>query len=269
MKTVISRAFMYAFLTVAAFLSVFPLFWTAVSATNENVDIIRGALLPGSHLLQNLKRLLEISDVRTAFVNSARNAVALTSLSVLICSMAGYGFEVFHSKAKDRVMGILLLAMMIPFAAVMIPLFRLTANLGLLNTTLGVLLPTVSTPFLIMLFRQSARSFPHDMIEAARMDGLREVAIFFRMFVPTMKSTYAAAIVITFMNSWNMFLWPRIILMTPDSITMPMLISNLTSGYVTDNGVLMLAVLIATIPTIAIFFFLQRYFAEGIMGSVK
>jgi len=159
--------------------------------------------------------------------------------------------------------------MMIPFAAIMIPLFQLAASLNILNTTIGFILPTLSTAFLIMLFRQSTRSFPREMIEAARIEGLNEVSIFFRIYVPTMKSTYAAAITITFMAAWNVFLWPRIIMISPDSITMPLLISNLMAGYVADFGVIMLAVLIATLPTIIIFFFLQRHFAEGVLGAVK
>lgn len=263
------NAFMYVFLAIASVISVFPLYWMAVSATNRSVDIIRGSLLPGSYLTHNFNRLLELQDVARALKNSFRNATALTFVSVLICSLAGYGFEIYHSKAKDRVMSILLLAMMVPFAAVMIPLFRMFARMGLLNTTIGFLLPTISTPFLIMLFRQSARSFPPDIIDAARIDGLSEITIFFRMFIPTMKSTYAAAITITFMTAWNSFLWPRVIMLTDDGMTMPMLISNLIQGYVTDNGVVMLAVLIATIPTVAVFFVLQKNFAEGITGAVK
>ena len=95
--------------------------------------------------------------------------------------MAGYGFEIYHTKGKDMLMSVILLAMMVPFVATMIPLFELCSKLGLLNSALGFVLPTISTPFLIMMFRQSARSFPHDIIEAARIDGLSEIQIFFRM----------------------------------------------------------------------------------------
>ena len=139
----------------------------------------------------------------------------------------------------------------------------------MVNTMAAFMLPTVSTPFLIMLFRQSARSFPHDIIEAARIDGLSEVGIFFRMFFPTMRSTYAAAMTITFMNAWNNYLWPKVILQTDDSITMPMLVANLLGGYTVDYGMLMLGVLICTIPTAVVFFCLQKSFAEGITGAVK
>lgn len=241
----------------------------AISATNSTADVARGALLPGSHFMENLQNLLASQDIGVAMRNSFVNAIILTLVALLVCSIAGYGFEIFHSKGKDRLMNLLLLAMMIPFAATMIPLFQMFSQMKLLNTTFAVILPTVSTPFLIMMFRQSARNFPHDIIEAARIDGLGEVGIFFRMFFPTMRSTYAAAMTITFMNAWNNYLWPKVILQTNESITMPMLISNLIAGYVTDYGMLMLAVLICTLPTVIIFFILQKSFAEGITGAIK
>ena len=192
--------------------------------------------------------------------NSFRNAAVLTILALLVCSIAGYGFEIYHDKGKDIVMTILLMAMMIPFAAIMIPLFRMFSSMKLINTMTAVMLPSISTPFLIMMFRQSARSFPHDMIEAARMDGLSEIGIFFRMFMPTMRSTYAAAMTITFMNAWNNYLWPKVILKTNESITMPMLVANLLGGYSVDYGMLMLGVFICTIPTAIVFFCLQKSF---------
>lgn len=101
------------------------------------------------------------------------------------------------------------------------------------------------------------------------MDGLSEIGIFFRMFMPTMRSTYAAAMTITFMNAWNNYLWPKVILKTNESITMPMLVANLLGGYAVDYGMLMLGVFICTIPTAIVFFCLQKSFAEGITGSVK
>jgi lactose/L-arabinose transport system permease protein len=201
--------------------------------------------------------------------NSAAIAVLTTVFALAICSIAGYGFEIFHSKGKDRLMGVLLLAMMIPFAATMIPLFEMFADLGLLNSWWAVILPTVSTPFLILLFRQSARSFPHEILDAARIDGLTELGIFVRIFIPTMRSAYAAAAVITFMTAWNNFMWPKVALMKAGSLTMPMMINNLIAGYVTDYGALMLAVLLASLPTMVIFLLLQRAFAQGITGAVK
>lgn len=259
----------YVFLMIVVVISVFPLYWMVIAATNKSADVLSGTLMPGSFFFENLRNLVEVQPVVTAMLNSFKYAAILTLISLLVSSIAGYGFEIYHDKGKDFLMSILLLAMMVPFAATMIPLFRMFSNASLLNTTLGFILPSISTPFLIMMFRQSARSFPHDIIEAARIDGLSELQIFFRMFMPTMRSTYAAAMTITFMNAWNNYLWPKVIMSDDTSITMPMLISNLTAGYTTDYGMLMVGVLLCTIPTVIIFFLLQKSFAEGITGSVK
>jgi lactose/L-arabinose transport system permease protein len=263
------KFFAYAFLTVVSVISVFPLYWMMVAATNKSVDVSRGTLIFGTALFGNVKKLFASQNVATALGNSFKYSIIMTFISLLVCSIAGYGFEVFHDKAKDRVMSVILLAMMVPFAATMIPLYRMFSSARLLNSTLGFILPTISTPFLIMMFRQSARSFPSDIMEAARLDGLSEFQIFYRMFLPTMRSTYAAAMTITFMSAWNSYLWPKVIMSDANSITMPMLVANLTEGYVTDYGILMLAVLVCTIPTVIVFFLLQRSFAEGITGAVK
>jgi lactose/L-arabinose transport system permease protein len=259
----------YFLLALAALLSAFPLIWMLIAATHNNAGVLAGNLLPGKYLLSNFNELVSGQPIATAMWNSFKNAAALTVLSLLICSLAGYGFEIYHSKGKDRLMSVLLLTMMIPFAATMIPLFRMFSQMDLVSRTISVILPTISTPILIMLFRQSSRSFPHEIIEAARMDGLSEIRIFFKIFFPSMKSTYAAAMTITFMNSWNNYLWPRVILTKAQQITMPMLVANLTSGYVTQYGVLMLAVALSTLPTVVIFFLLQKSFTEGITGSLK
>jgi len=263
------RFLQYFFLTIVSLVSIFPLVYMVCGATNASVDVLRGKLIPGDQLIVNFKNLLAAQDVGAAMINSFKYSVLLTIISLVICSLAGYGFEIYHDKAKDAVMSVLLLAMMVPFAATMIPLFQMFSKAGFLNTTIGFILPTISTPFLIMMFRQNARSFPHDIIEAARIDGLSEVGIFFKMFIPTMKSTYAAAMTITFMNAWNNYLWPKVIMTDETSMTMPMLVANLKEGYVTDYGMLMLAVLLCSLPTIVIFFVLQKNFAEGITGAVK
>ncbi len=268
-KLFIRNFLSYAFLVIASVLSLFPIYWMVVSATNTSTDVIKGKLTIGSNLVENFSSLVDVSNLSQAMINSARNAIILTIVSVAVCSIAGYGFEVYHDKYKDRLMKIILLTMMVPFASIMIPLFRQFGKWGLTNTTLGFILPTIATPFLIMMFRQATRSFPKDIIEAARIDGVGEVGIFLKMYVPTMKATYGAAITVVFMAAWNSYLWPKVIMLNQEMTTMPMLISNLISGYVTDYGVLMLAVTICTLPTAILFLVLQNSFAEGITGSVK
>ena len=259
----------YIILILASFLSAFPLYYMLCGATNTSIDVVRGRLIPGGYLVENFKTLVGMQNLKLAMFNSFRNAIIITFVALLVCSIAGYGFEIYHDKGKDILMSILLLAMMLPFVAIMIPLFKMFTSWGLVNTWIALALPSISTPFMIMLFRQAARSFPHDIIEAARLEGLSEVQIFFKMFIPVMKSTYGAAMTVTFMSSWNNYLWPTVILQDSKAITMPMLVANLKSGYSVDYGMLMLGVLICTLPTAVIFLCLQKSFANGITGAVK
>lgn len=259
----------YIVLSIASLLSVFPLYYMISGATNKSIDIVRGRLIPGSYLMENFKSLTANQNLGLAMFNSFRNAIAITILTLLICSIAGYGFEIYHDKGKDLLMSILLLAMMLPFVALMIPLFTMFSKMGLVNSWMALVLPSISTPFMIMLFRQASRSFPVDIIEASRLEGMSEIAIFFRMYIPVMKSTYGAAMTVTFMNAWNNYLWPKVILQNNESITMPMLVANLKSGYSVDYGMLMLGVLICTLPTAVIFFCLQKSFSNGLTGAVK
>jgi lactose/L-arabinose transport system permease protein len=232
-------------------------------------------MLPGSELFVNIKKLFASVDIVTALVNSGIIALVTTFLALIIASLAGYGFEMFKSKKKDVVFNILLLSMMIPFAVLMVPLYRMFGTISQVMPFIGIdtlsaaLLPTITTAFLIFFFRQSAKMFPKEMIEAGRIDGLGEFGIFFRIFMPTMKTTYAAAAIITFMNSWNNYLWPLVVLQSPNKQTIPLLISNLGASYSPDYGVIMTAIVITTLPTALVFFFMQKYFVEGMMGSVK
>ncbi len=263
------RRIKYLVLTAASVISVFPLYWMVVSATNKSADILAGKMLPGGAIADNYRNLVGMYQIGRAMGNSLKYSLLMTAATLLICSLAGYGFEIYHDKLKDRVMSILLLALMVPFVAILIPLFQMMSKHGLLNTSLGFMLPTIATPFMIMLFRQNTKAFPYEIVEAARIDGCSEWTIFWRFFVPTMRSTFAAAIIITFMNAWNAYLWPKVIMQTDESITMPILVASIKDGYFTDYGVLMLAVTICTMPTVIFFFFLQKQFAEGIAGSVK
>jgi lactose/L-arabinose transport system permease protein len=268
-KINLSKILVFVFLVVVGFVSVFPFYWMVSGATNKSVEIVRGRMIPGFNLIENMKVLLATIPILSGIANSLRNAVIGTLGSLFICSMAGYGFQIYRSKAKDRVMSILLLSMMIPFAAVMVPLFRLTSALKLLNTTAGIVLPGLSTAFLIFFFRQCSQSFPMEIVQAARVDGVGEFGIYARVYFPIMAPTFAAAGIVSFMGAWNNYLWPLIVLQRESSRTLPILIAQLTQGYVVDYGLLTLAITVTTIPTMLIFITQQRRFVEGILGSVK
>lgn len=278
MKRKTSVVCKYLFLSLASIVSIFPLYWMVMAATNQSVEITKGTLVPGAYFLENIRNLLG-SDLKfaLAFKNSLVIAVITTTIAMILSSATGYAFEVYKSKQRDRVFSLILLSMMIPFAVLMVPLFRLFSSFNnipvlkwiSINTSGSVIIIAVATAFLIFFFRQNTKSFPKELQEAARIDGLGEVKIFFKVYMPTMKSTYAAAIVVTFMGSWNNYLWPLIALQSPEKRTLPLVISAMGSSYSPDYGMIMTAILLTTIPTALIFFLMQKQFVQGMTGSVK
>ena len=172
----------YIFLIIVSFVSVFPFYWMVSAATNQSIDVANGRIIPGTYFMENFRALLEQQDLWGAMGNSLLYSIVQTLIALFICSLAGFGFELYHDKAKDKVFTILLLAMMVPQVATMIPLFQMISTFGLLNSVWGFILPSISTPFLIMFFRNNSRSFPVDTLEAARIDGLNEFQIFVRIY---------------------------------------------------------------------------------------
>lgn len=265
----IRMALVYVFLGVMSFISVFPFFWMILGATNSSIDVIRGKVTPGTALWTNISAFFAQVDAPLIFWNSFKIAIAATFLTLLVASMAGYGFEVFRSRFRERIYNGILLTLMIPFAAMMIPLFVMMGKIGIINTHLAVILPTLGSAFVIFYFRQSTKAFPSELRDAARVDGLKEWQIFLLIYVPVMRSTYAAAFIIVFMASWNNYLWPLIILQSNEMKTVTLVVSSLASAYYPDYGVVMVSAILATLPTLIIFFVMQRQFVQGMLGSVK
>lgn len=269
-----SKIMKYLILSIAAFVSIFPFIWMILGMTNKTIDITAGKIMIGDQFMINVQNLFN-SDLNfgRALINSAVIAILTTVFALFLSSMAGYGFEIFRSKRNDTIFSILLLSMMVPFSAMMIPLYTMFSKLNQtpfgINTLFSVIVPSVSTAFLIFLFKQNIKAFPRSLVEAARIDGLGELAIFFKIYVPTAKNIYAAAAIITFMNSWNNYLWPLVALQSPDKRTIPLILSAMGASYTPDYGMIMTGIVIATLPIAIIFFVLQKQFVQGMLGSVK
>lgn len=265
----INKSIIHVFLILASVISLFPFVWMLIGMTNTSSDIVKGKFSFGSSFSDNVSNLFGSTNLGQAFWNSALIAVIGTILTLLLSSIAGYGFEIYRTKGKDRLFGVLMLSMMMPFAAIMIPLFRMFSKFGILNTPTAVILPTITTAFMIFFFMQNTKSFPRELLQAGRVDGLGELKLFTRVYMPTMKPTYAAAAIITFMSNWNNFLWPLIALQSQDKKTLPLIVSSLASSYNPDYGMIMVSIVITTLPTVIIFFLLQKQFVQGMLGSVK
>jgi lactose/L-arabinose transport system permease protein len=262
-------ALTYLALGIASFISIFPFLWMIIGATNNSADIIKGRSSFGDALLVNIAAFFTQVDAPRVFWNSAKIAILSTALTLSVSSLAGYGFEMFRSRLRERIYGAILLTLFIPFAALMIPLFIMIGKAGLINTHIAVVLPSIASGFIIFFFRQSSKAFPSELRDAARLDGLDEWQIFLFIYVPVMRSTYAAAFIIVFMMAWNTYLWPLIILQTNDMKTITLVVSSLASAYYPDYGVVMVGAVLATLPTLAVFFAMQRQFVQELLGSVK
>lgn len=260
---------LHIFLLIAVLISVFPFYWMLSGATNSSVDITGGNMWFGKNLKENWTQLQSTANVFLVCWNTIKTTLLYTFLSILICAMAGYGFEKYRSKGKNVVYAMFLLSMMIPFSAQMIPLFKMASKSNMLDSHAAIILPTIAMPFLVFFFRQSFQSYPTELIEAARVDGAGEFRIFFHLVMLPMKSTFAAAAIYAFMKQWNNYLWPLIVIQSNEKKTFTLLLSSLASAYYVDYGQLMLAIVLATLPIIIVFLTMQKQFVEGIVGSSK
>ena len=151
----------------------------------------------------------------------------------------------------------------------MLPLYKQISSWGMMDSYVSVVLPFLAHASTIFFFRQYLLGLPKSLIEAGRIDGATEYGIFFKLIVPIMKPAFSAMAILNGMNAWNNYLWPLIALQSPERRTLPLVISAMGSSYTPDYGMMMTAVVLATVPTALIFFLRQKQFVAGMTGSVK
>lgn len=208
----VKRFLQYVILLTFSFFCAFPLYYTLCKASGGNTDITKGLILPGLKLWSNISYILFETEFLSSFLYTLKYTLFQTLLTLCVCSLSGYAFEIYHDKAKDSFFKLVLLTYLLPFTSLVVPLFIMFSSTHLINTTGAMIAPFIASPIIIMLFRQQSRAFPCELIEAARLDGLREPFIFFSIYLPNMMPTCICATVITFLNAWNSYQWPRIIM---------------------------------------------------------
>lgn len=278
----------YAVLLVATLVTVVPLYWILVAMTLPESAFLSTAteprLLPGGHFAENFAALQGRVDVAIlgvervlgfelgflgAIGNSILIATVYTSLSILLCSMAGFAFAKYEFEFKEPIFYSILATLVLPIQLLVIPLFLLMSRLGMTNTYWAIILPWAANPLGIFLMRQNMKSIPDALLESARMDGATEFQVFYRVALPTMKSSLAALSIILFLFQWNLFLFPLVIL-GQDKYTIPVAISDLIGAQRVYYDQIMVAAGLSIVPIFLLFLFLQKYFVSGILaGSVK
>ncbi len=227
-------------------------------------------LLPSAATLDNYRELFARTGIARNFANSLLVSGAITGLSLLVNTMAGYAFAKLQFAGRERVFQVLLAALVIPAQVAMLPLFLLMKELGLVNTYAGVVVPALATVFGIFLVRQYARSIPDELLEAARIDGAGELRIFFRIVLPMLKPVLVTLAIFTFMGSWNDFMWPLIVLTDQEHYTLPVALATLSREHIMDVELMMAGAVVTVVPVLLLFLALQRYYIQGLLlGSVK
>jgi len=261
-----------AALAGAALLAIFPLLWMLSVSFMHNGEASNypPPLLPSAPSLDRYRELLKSGGFGRAFLVSLSLATISTLVSTLLNALAGYGFAKLRFRGRDTLFALLLGALVIPGQVGMLPLFLMLKQMGLVNTWAGVLVPSMASIFGIFLVRQYAMGLPGELIEAARIDGAGEWRIFQAIVLPLLTPVLVTLGVLSFLGSWNDFMWPLIVLTDGNLYTLPVALAALSREHVQDVELMMAGAVITVLPVLALFLALQRYYMQGLlMGGVK
>ena len=272
MRRPLTTLALYSVLGLGLVLTLFPLLWmlsvSFMPATEANLFPPR--LLPDAPTLAHYRDLFTRLDLARYLLNSTVLAAAITLISLLINSLAGYAFAKLRFAGRDRLFQLLLAALVIPAQVSMLPLFLLLKQLGLINTYWGVIIPGMASIFGIFLIRQYALSIPDSLLDAARIDGAGEFRIYWSLVLPLCKPILVTLAIFTFLGAWNDFMWPLIVLTDQEMYTLPVALANLVGEHVQDTELIMAGAVLTVLPVVLVFLLLQKYYIAGILlGSIK
>ncbi len=262
-----SNRLLYALLLFGILLVVGPFLWMLLGSFKPQAEFLRNppTFLPDAPTLDNYQRLVERLDFPRFFFNSTVVAATVTAGNLVFCPMLGYALAKLRWRGKRIVLGVVLATLMVPAGVTLIPNFVLMSSLDLVNTYPGLILPFLAGPFGVFLMRQFMQSVPDELLEAARIDGAGEWRTFWSVVMPLATPVLATLGILTFLGSWNGFLYPLIMATEPEMYTLPVALATFATGqYQADHGMLMAGSVILVVPVLVVFILFQRWITEGI-----
>ncbi|MDT0410311.1 MULTISPECIES: carbohydrate ABC transporter permease [unclassified Streptomyces] len=255
----------YVALSIGLLIMAAPFLWMALSAfkTDEELGGSKTVWIPSEWTLDQFRALLDKLDLPLYFMNSVIVAVLVTVCNLVFCSMLGYALAKLDFFGRNKVFALVLAALMVPGNLMLLPMYVLMNKLDLLDSYAGLVLPFAAGAFGVFLMRQFMQSIPDELLEAARMDGASEWYIFWRIVMPLVKPALATLGILTFLGSWNNFVWPLIATNDPDKYTLPVALATFANDpnkVAGSNGVLMAGSLLVVLPVLLVFLVLQRHF---------
>jgi len=244
-----------------------------VIATNENQDILKipPTLMPGDQIIENLERVFAQTNIISGFVNTIIVTFTVTILVVFLSSLAGFAFSKLHFKGKNLLFLLIVITMMIPVQLAMIPNYLIITELGWLNSLKAVIIPSAVNGFGIFWMRQYIGStVSDDLVDAARIDGSSLLRTYFQVVLPIIRPGLAILGIIQFMNTWNDYMWPLLVLKSESSQTLQIALAGLQGTYYQDYSLQMAGSLLSVLPLILIFILFSKQIISGLTaGAVK
>jgi cellobiose transport system permease protein len=262
----------YPILIAVVLLSSFPIYWTftIASQTNEVVGQTPPPFLPGGNFLANARRVFDTINFAKALFNSVVVASAITLCTLVFCSMAGFAFAKLKFRGKNALLLVVLATMMCPVQLAVIPLYIEMQALGWAQHLLAVIAPTAVTGFGVVFMRQyTMQAVPNELLEAGRMDGCTTWGLYWHVVVPALRPAMAVLGLLTFMQAWNDFMWPLVVL-SPQNPTVQVALATLAAGKYMDYTLVLAGTALGTLPILVVFAVFGRQIVGGIMeGAVK
>ena len=261
---------------IGGVITALPFLWMVSSSFKTTREILSfpPSLLPESLRLDNFARLFRDWPFWSWYGNSLLVAVFSTLGVLFFCSLAGFAFAKYRFRGKSILFALMLGSSMIPFPIILVPLFILISRVGWTNSNLALIVPFLAPAISIFLMRQFISGVADELIDAARIDGASDFRIYWQIILPLVRPGLATLAILTFLASWNSFLWPLVVLRDSQSMTLPVGMANIMSGVTAGSappyGPAMVAATLVSIPVIAVFVWLQRYYIEGLTaGALK
>ena len=261
------RVLLHVGLVLGLIVMVGPFVWMALGSFKTTGELRQSppTFLPEDPTLTNYHDLFDRLDFPRYFFNSTLVALCVTAGNLLFCSMLGYALAKLEFAGKRVVFVLVLATLMVPSIVTFMPLFVLISNMGLVNTHAGLILPFLVGALGVFLMRQFISGIPDELLDAARVDGAGEYTIFFKIVLPLCGPALATLAILTFLASWNSFLWPLVVASTEDMYTLPVAVALFSIGQQETNVALqMAAAVVVVLPVVILFFAMQRFITQGI-----
>lgn len=263
------RALAYLLLILGAIIFLYPFLWMVSATLKPEMEIPGFGLLPSRVTLSSYEQVFAKIPILRALLNSLIVSISITASVLFFGSMVGYALSRLRFRGRELMVMVILFTMMIPFQLTMIPLYILMVKLHWTDTYLALIVPGMMSGFGILLFRQFFQSVPQSLIDAARMDGLNDLQILFRIIWPLSRPVLITVGIITFMNTWNDVLWPLIVIRDQSIMTMPQMVTIFAVSGMAEAqlGVKLAAATLLALPVIIAYAFFQRYFIESLAST--